>query len=55
MPNENDVNYKIPGEKGRCCTDCSEYKPNSNDSSRGDCHGHEVVGKGSCNYFHNKE
>jgi len=54
MPDAKDVNYHIPGEEGKCCSDCSEYKAHTDDAAKGDCHGHEVVGNGSCNYFNPK-
>lgn len=55
MPDEKDVNYKVPGEPGKCCADCGEFKIHSEDISKGDCHGHEVMANGECNYFHAKE
>jgi hypothetical protein len=54
MPEENDVNYKIPGETGKCCSDCSEFKAHADDANKGECHGHEVVANGSCDYFNAK-
>ena len=51
MPDEKDVNYHIPGEQGKCCSDCNEFAVHSDDAQKGDCHGHEVVANGTCNYF----
>lgn len=54
MPEENDVHYKIPGENGKCCSDCSEFKVDVNNATKGDCHGHEVAANGTCDYFNAK-
>ena len=55
MADEKDVHYKIPGEPGKCCSDCSEYAAHSDDAQKGDCHGHEVVANGHCDYFNLKQ
>jgi hypothetical protein len=49
-----DVKYTTDGPVGKTCTDCANYKPKPGKPGLGDCFGHEVISKGSCNYFQKK-
>lgn len=47
-----DVKYDVNGQPGKQCKDCSEFTAHADDAAKGDCHGHEVVATGTCNFFH---
>jgi len=55
MPDASDVQYNPQGEEGKQCKDCTEFTAHSDDAMKGDCHGHDVVAGGSCNFFSAKE
>jgi hypothetical protein len=50
-----EVKYTPKGESGKTCADCKFDKPKPDNPGKGDCFGHEVEAKGSCNMFQPKE
>jgi hypothetical protein len=48
-----DVKYVEKGRLGKTCSDCQFFE--KTDEGMGKCFGHEVLAKGSCNMFKNKE
>jgi len=48
-----DVKYVEKGPKGKACKDCQFFEDTG--GGMGKCFGHEVLAKGSCNMFKNKE
>lgn len=49
----NDVNYKpVADDPAKSCNACNHFQVK--DCDKGDCFGHEVLAKGSCNYYEPK-
>ncbi len=48
-----DVKYVEKGRPGKTCADCQFFE--KTDADMGKCFGHEVLAKGNCNMFKNKE
>jgi hypothetical protein len=45
-----EINYKVPGEKGKQCRDCKHFKADKNRKT-GKCMGYPVESEGGCNLF----
>jgi len=52
---EVEVKYTPQGEPGKTCANCKFYTPQPDNPGKGDCFGHEVEAKGSCNMFQPEE
>lgn len=48
-----DIKYTPEGPRGKTCAECINFKAKE-DPSKGTCYGHEVISKGSCNFFKKK-
>ena len=50
----NDVNYKpVADDPAKSCNACKHFQVK--DCDKGDCFGHEVLAKGTCNYYEPKK
>ena len=51
-----DVNYQsIAPDPVKSCASCKHYQANDGDEDKGECFGHKVASKATCNYFEAKQ
>lgn len=52
----NEVNYQpVSPDESKSCTHCKHFETEVAGAEVGKCFGHEVVAKGTCNFFESRE